>query len=54
MNRYWTFSGKPLAAWPEADTFALKEAPVPKPADGQALTEFGGTFLICTPIFGST
>jgi NADPH-dependent curcumin reductase CurA len=38
MNRYWTLSGKPLAGWPEPDTFALKEAPIPKPADGQALT----------------
>jgi NADPH-dependent curcumin reductase CurA len=38
MNRYWTLSGKPLAGWPEPDTFALKEAPIPKPAEGQALT----------------
>jgi NADPH-dependent curcumin reductase CurA len=38
MNRYWTLSGEPLGAWPEADTFLLREAPVPKPASGQALT----------------
>jgi NADPH-dependent curcumin reductase CurA len=37
-NRYWTRSDKPLAAWPEADTFELREAPLPTPAAGQALT----------------
>jgi NADPH-dependent curcumin reductase CurA len=38
MNRYWTLSGKPLGAWPEADTFTLREAPIPVPGPGQALT----------------
>ncbi len=38
MNRYWTLSDKPLGAWPDADTFALREGPVPAPAKGQALT----------------
>ena len=31
-------SAKPIGAWPEADTFELREAPVPTPASGQALT----------------
>ena len=38
MNRYWTLSDKPVGAWPDADTFVLCEAPVPKPGPGQALT----------------
>jgi len=38
MNRFWTLSGKPLGPWPEADTFAMYEAPVPRPELGQALT----------------
>ena len=38
MNRYWTLSPRPLSAWPTPDTFELREAPVPAPADGQALT----------------
>ncbi len=38
MNRYWTLSDKPLAPWPEADTFDLREGPVPRPGPGQALT----------------
>ena len=38
MNRFWTLSAKPIAPWPEADTFALREAPIPTPAAGQALT----------------
>jgi NADPH-dependent curcumin reductase CurA len=37
-NRYWTLSGKPLGGWPNTDTFELREAPIPKPAEGQALT----------------
>jgi NADPH-dependent curcumin reductase len=37
-NRYWTLSGKPLGGWPDADTFELREAPVPEPGPGQALT----------------
>jgi hypothetical protein len=38
MNRYWTLSDKPVAAWPEADTFELREGPIPTPGPGQALT----------------
>ena len=38
VNRYWTLSGKPLGPWPDADTFELREGPIPTPAEGQALT----------------
>jgi NADPH-dependent curcumin reductase CurA len=38
MNRYWTLSDKPLGAWPEQDTFDLREAPIRSPRPGQALT----------------
>jgi NADPH-dependent curcumin reductase len=38
MNRYWTLSPKPLGAWPQADTFDLREEPIPTPGPGQALT----------------
>jgi len=38
MNRYWTLSDKPVAAWPEADTFVLHDGPIPSPGPGQALT----------------
>ena len=38
MNRFWTRSDRPLAAWPEPDTFELREAAMPKPGRGQALT----------------
>jgi len=38
MNRYWTLSGKALGGWPDADTFELREADVPEPAEGQALS----------------
>jgi NADPH-dependent curcumin reductase len=38
MNRYWTLSGRPVGAWPRADTFELREAPLPAPGPGQALT----------------
>jgi NADPH-dependent curcumin reductase CurA len=37
-NRYWTRSDKPLAAWPDPDTFELREEPIPTPGPGQALT----------------
>lgn len=37
-NRYWTRSAKPLGAWPEAETFELRESPIPVPGAGQALT----------------
>jgi NADPH-dependent curcumin reductase len=38
MNRFWTLSGKPLGPWPEADTFELYRAPIPKPEADQALS----------------
>jgi NADPH-dependent curcumin reductase CurA len=38
MSRYWTLSGKSLGAWPDADTFALRDARLPSPGNGQALT----------------
>ena len=38
MNRYWTLSDRPLPPWPEPDTFELREAPIPAPGPGQALT----------------
>lgn len=38
MNRYWTRSAKPLGAWPEPDTFELRQQPIPVPAPGQVLT----------------
>jgi hypothetical protein len=38
VNRYWTLSPQPLPAWPRPDTFEMREAPLPTPAEGQALT----------------
>ena len=38
VNRYWTLCDAPLGAWPTAETFVLREGPVPVPAEGQALT----------------
>ena len=38
MNRYWTLTQRPLGAWPDAETFELREGPIPEPARGQALT----------------
>jgi hypothetical protein len=38
MNRYWILSGKKLGPWPDADTFELRDGPMPEPAAGQALT----------------
>ncbi len=37
-NRYWTLSDKPLPPWPETDIFELRDAIIPEPAPGQALT----------------
>ena len=37
-SRYWTLAKRPPPPWPDEDTFALKEAPVPTPGPGQALT----------------
>ena len=39
MNRYWTLAARPLDPWPTPDTFELREAPVPSPGPGQALTQ---------------
>ncbi|THD57954.1 NADP-dependent oxidoreductase [Phenylobacterium sp.] len=36
--RYWTRSTAPLPAWPQPDTFKLREAEAPTPGPGQALT----------------
>jgi NADPH-dependent curcumin reductase CurA len=38
MNRYWTLADRPLPPWPDAETFELREAPVPAPGPGQALS----------------
>lgn len=38
MSRYWTVSGKPIGNWPDDGTFVLRDAPLPDPAAGQALT----------------
>jgi len=38
MNRYWTLSGRPLGALPDPGDFELRTAPLPSPAEGQALT----------------
>lgn len=38
MNRYWTLADRPLPPWPDAETFELREAPIPTPGPGQALT----------------
>jgi len=38
MNRYWTLSEQPVGAWPDDGTFELREAPLPAPGPGQAVT----------------
>jgi NADPH-dependent curcumin reductase len=38
VNRFWTLSEKPVARWPQPDTFALREAVIPTYEQGQALT----------------
>src|SRR6195952_5634565 len=39
MNaRYWTLAKRPPPPWPDAATFVLREAPIPTPGPGQALT----------------
>lgn len=38
MNRYWTLAKRPPPLWPDTDTFALREEPIPQPGPGQALT----------------
>lgn len=37
-SRYWTLAKRPPPSWPDEGTFALKEAQVPAPGPGQALT----------------
>ena len=37
-SRYWTLAKRPPPPWPDDATFALKEAPIPTPGPGQALT----------------
>ncbi|HEY8616804.1 NADP-dependent oxidoreductase [Phenylobacterium sp.] len=37
-NRYWTLADGPVPPWPEDDTFEMREAPIPTPGEGQALT----------------
>ena len=37
-SRYWTLAKRPPPPWPDEATFVLKEAPVPTPDPGQALT----------------
>jgi NADPH-dependent curcumin reductase CurA len=38
MNRYWTLADRPLGGWPDAETFELREGPIPQPGPGQALS----------------
>lgn len=38
MDRYWTLADHPLGGLPEPGDFELREAPMPIPAPGQALT----------------
>ena len=38
MNRYWTLAKRPPPSWPDDATFEMREAPIPSPAPGQALT----------------
>ena len=38
MSRFWVRSAKPLGDWPDADTFELRDGPIPAPGEGQALT----------------
>lgn len=38
MNRYWTLARRPPPPWPDETTFEIREAEIPRPADGQALT----------------
>ncbi len=38
VNRYWTLAKRPPPPWPDAGTFEVREAPVPTPGPGQALT----------------
>ena len=38
MNRYWTLADRPLGPLPTPETFEAREAAIPEPAAGQALT----------------
>jgi NADPH-dependent curcumin reductase CurA len=37
-SRCWTLAKRPPPPWPDDATFARREAPIPEPAPGQALT----------------
>ena len=37
-SRYWTLAKRPPPPWPDPATFELREAPIPTPGPGQALT----------------
>jgi NADPH-dependent curcumin reductase CurA len=38
MNRYWTLAKRPPPPWPDETTFEMREAEIPRPGAGQALT----------------
>ena len=38
MYKYWTLADRALPPWPDAETFELREAPIPSPGPGQALS----------------
>lgn len=38
MTRYWTLADRPVPPWPDAQTFELRDRPMPEPGLGQALT----------------
>jgi NADPH-dependent curcumin reductase CurA len=38
MNSYWTLADRPLGPWPDAETFELRQEPIPTPGPGQALS----------------
>jgi hypothetical protein len=38
MNRYWTLADRPLDPWPTPETFEIRQAAIPEPGPGQALT----------------
>ena len=41
--RYWTLADAPVPAWPQADTFELREAPLPAPGPGVWTKAASGT-----------
>ncbi|WP_050425086.1 MDR family NADP-dependent oxidoreductase [Bradyrhizobium tropiciagri] len=38
MNRYWTLAKRPPPPWPDGGTFEMRQAEIPRPSLGQALT----------------